>query len=130
MGARPGRGLAIYEQTDVVFMVGGLRFRLMVGRWTPDHPEAVRRREGALEVLQFLDDHLAEDEFLVGGRYTIADIAVYGYSHRAEEAQLDLAPYPNLRAWFERIESQPGYMEDVEPYGANAAPGAGQSIYS
>ena len=80
-------------------------------------------------MLQFLDDHLAEDEFLVGGRYTIADIAVYGYSHRAEEAQLDLEPYPNLRAWFERIESQPGYMEDVEPYGANAAPGAGQSIY-
>jgi glutathione S-transferase len=123
-------GWLIYEQTDVVFMVGGLRFRLMVGRWTPDHPEAVRRREGALEVLQFLDDHLAEDAFLVGGLYTIADIAVYGYSHRAEEAQLDLEPYPNLRAWFERIESQPGYMEDVEPYGANAAPGAGQSIYS
>ena len=122
-------GWLIYEQTDVVFMVGGLRFRLMVGRWTPDHPEAVRRREGAVEVLQFLDEHLAEDEFLVGGRYTIADIAVYGYSHRAEEAQLDLEPYPNLRAWFERVESQPGYTEDVEPYGANAAPGAGQSIY-
>jgi len=122
-------GWLIYEQTDVVFMVGGLRFRLMVGRWTPDHPEAVRRREGAVEVLQLLDEHLTEDEFLVGGRYTIADIAVYGYSHRAEEAQLDLEPYPNLRAWFERVESQPGYMEDVEPYGANAAPGAGQSIY-
>ena len=122
-------GWLIYEQTDVVFMVGGLRFRLMVGRWTPDHPEAVHRREGAVEVLQFLDEQLAEDEFLVGGRYTIADIAVYGYSHRAEEAQLDVEPYPNLRAWFERVESQPGYMEDVEPYGANAAPGAGQSIY-
>jgi glutathione S-transferase len=122
-------GWLIYEQTDVVFMVGGLRFRLMVGRWTPDHPEAVCRREGAAEVLRFLDEHLTEDEFLVGGRYTIADIAVYGYSHRAEEAQLDLEPYPNLRAWFERIELQPGYMEDVEPYGANAAPGAGQSIY-
>jgi len=122
-------GWLIYEQTDVVFMVGGLRFRLMVGRWTPDHPEAVHRREGAVEVLQFLNEQLAEDEFLVGGRYTIADIAVYGYSHRAEEAQLDLEPYPNLRAWFERVESQPGYMEDVEPYGANAAPGAGQSIY-
>jgi glutathione S-transferase len=122
-------GWLIYEQTDVVFMVGGLRFRLMVGRWTPDHPEAVRRREGAVEVLQFLDEHLTEDEFLVGGRYTIADIAVYGYSHRAEEAQLDLEPYPNLRAWFERVESQPGYMEDVEAYPANAGPGAGQSIY-
>ena len=119
----------IYEQTDVVFMIGGLRFRLLVGRWTPDHPEAVRRREGALEVLQLLDDHLAERDFLVGDRYTIADIAIYGYSHRAEEAQLDLAPYRHLREWFARVESQPGFMENVEPYPANAGPGAGQSIY-
>jgi glutathione S-transferase len=119
----------IYEQTDVVFMIGGLRFRLLVGRWTPDHPEAQRRRNGALEVLQFLDDHLADNEFFVGGRYSIADIAIYGYSHRAEEAQLDLAPYPHVRAWFERVEAQPGYIEDVEPYGANAASGAGQSTY-
>jgi glutathione S-transferase len=119
----------IYEQTDVVMMIGGLRFRLLVGRWTPDHSEAVRRREGGLEVLQLLDDHLAENEFFVGGRYTIADIAVYGYSHLAEEAGLDLAPYPHLRAWFSRVEAQPGYIEDVEPYGANAAPGAGRSIY-
>ena len=119
----------VYEQTDVVFMIGGLRFRLLAGRWTPDHPEAVRRREGALEVLRLLDDHLAENEFLVAGRYTIADVAVYGYSHRAEEAQLDLAPYPHLRAWFGRVESQPGYMEDVELYPANAAPGAGRSLY-
>jgi glutathione S-transferase len=119
----------IYEQTDVVFMIGGLRFRLLVGRWTPDHPEAARRREGALEVLRLLDDHLAEREFLVGDRYTIADIAVYGYSHRAEEAQLDLAPYSNVRAWFERVEAQPGYVEDVDPYPANAGPGVGRSIY-
>jgi glutathione S-transferase len=74
-------------------------------------------------------DHLAENEFLVGGRYTIADIAVYGYSHRAEEAQLELEPYSNLRAWFARVEAQPGYIEDVEPYPPNAAPGAGRSIY-
>jgi glutathione S-transferase len=119
----------IYEQTDVVFMIGGLRFRLLVGRWTPDHPEAERRREGGLEVLQLLDDHMAERDFLVGDRYSIADIAVYGYSHRAEEAGFDLAPYPHLRAWFTRVESQPGYLEDVEPYGANAAPGAGRSTY-
>lgn len=119
----------LYEQTDVVMMIGGLRFRLLVGRWTPDHPEAIRRRAGALEVLHLLDDHLSEREFFVAGRYTIADIGIYGYSHRAEEAGLDLEPYPSLRAWFARVESQPGYREDVEPYPANAAPGAGESIY-
>ena len=54
---------------------------------------------------------------------------MYAYSHRAEEAGVDLTPYANVRAWFARVEGQPGYIEDVEPYGANAAPGAGRSIY-
>jgi glutathione S-transferase len=119
----------IYEQTDVIPTMGGLRFRLLVGRLTPDEPDAVHRKEGALEVLRLLDDHLATREFFVGGRYTIADIAVYGYTHLAHEAGIELEPYANLRAWFERVEQQPGYVEDVEPYGANAAPGAGRSLY-
>jgi len=66
---------------------------------------------------------------LVGERYTIADVAVYGYTHLAHEAGIDLQPYANVRAWFGRVEAQPGYVEDVEPYGANAAPGAGRSLY-
>jgi len=119
----------VYEQTDVIPTVGGLRFRLLAGRLTPDHPDAVRRKEGALEVLRLLDDHLATGDFFVGGRYTIADVAIYGYTHLAHEAGIDLGPYANLRAWFERVEQQPGYVEDVEPYGANAAPGAGRSLY-
>jgi glutathione S-transferase len=119
----------VYEQTDVIPTMGGLRFRLLVGRLTADEPDAVRRKEGSLEVLRLLDDHLAERGFFVGGRYTIADIAIYGYTHVAHEAGIDVQPYPNLRAWFERVEQQPGYIEDVEPYGANAAPGAGRSLY-
>jgi glutathione S-transferase len=119
----------LYEQTDVIPMIGGLRFRLLAGRLSPSDPRAVRRRKGGVEVLSLLDSHLTTHEFLVGGRYTIADIAIYGYSHLAHEAGLDLQPYAGLRAWFERVQQQPGYIEDVEPYGANAAPGAGRSIY-
>jgi len=119
----------IYEQTDVVPMIGGLRFRLLTGRLEASDRDAERRRRGALEVLQALDEHLASCDFLVGRGYTIADIAVYGYTHRAGEAGLELEPYPNVRAWLGRIEEQPGYIEDVAPYGANAAPGAGRSIY-
>jgi hypothetical protein len=40
-----------------------------------------------------------------------------------------MTPYTHLAAWFERVEQQPGYVEDVMPYGANAGPGAGRSIY-
>ncbi len=109
--------------------IGGLRFRLLVGRLTPSDPDAIRRREGALDVLLVLDNQLGTGGFFVGGRYTIADIAIYGYTHLAHEAGIDLGPYANVRAWLERVAQQPGYMEDVEPYGANAAPGAGRSIY-
>ena len=119
----------IYEQTDVIPTMGGLRFRLLVGRLTPSDPDAIRRTEGAAEVLRLLDDHLRTRDFFVAGRYTIADVAIYGYSHLAHEAGIDMRPYPNLRAWFERVEQQPGYIEDVEPYGANAAPAAGHSLY-
>jgi glutathione S-transferase len=119
----------IFEQTDVIPTMGGLRFRLLVGRLKPDDPDAVRRRDGAHEVLALLDEHLAQRAFFVDDRYTIADIAVYGYTHLAHEAGLDLEPYAGVRRWFARVEAQPGYMEDVAPYGANAAPGAGRSIY-
>ena len=119
----------VYEQTDVIPTMGGLRFRLLVGRLNPDEPDAVRRKEGSHEVLRLLDDHLATRDFFVGGRYSIADIAIYGYTHLAHEAGIDMEPYANVRAWFGRVERQPGYIEDVAPYGANAAPGAGRSLY-
>ena len=119
----------IYEQTDVVPMIGGLRFRLLVGRLSPSDPNAIRRRKGGVAVLSLLDQHLTTHEFFVGDRYTIADIAIYGYTHLAHEASLDMQPYANLRAWLERVQQQPGYIENVERYGANAAPGAGRSLY-
>jgi glutathione S-transferase len=70
--------------------------------------------------------YLPDDPFALA---QIVRWLVYGYSHLAHEAGIDMEPYSNLRAWFARVEQQPGYVEDVEPYGANAAPGAGRSLY-
>ena len=119
----------VYEQTDVIPAIAGLRFRLLTGRLRPGDPDAVERRRLAADVLMLLDDHLRDRPFLVADRYTIADTAVYGYTHRAHEAGIDLAPYPSVAAWLARVEAQPGYIEDVMPYGANAVAGAGRSIY-
>ena len=119
----------IYEQTDVVPMIGGLRFRLQVGRLSPTAPGAVRRHAGGIAVLSMLDEHVATHDFFVADRYTVADIGIYGYTHLAHEAGYDMRSYTNLAAWFERVEQQSGYIEDVKPYGANATPGAGRSIY-
>jgi glutathione S-transferase len=83
----------IYEQTDVMPMIGGLRFRLMTNRFTADSDEALRRREGAHDVLRILDEHLATRPFLVASRYTVADIATFAYSHVAADAGIDTARY-------------------------------------
>jgi glutathione S-transferase len=118
-----------YEQTEVVPATGGLRFRLVTGRLAPEDDEAVRRRRGGEEVLRLLDAHLAEREFFVDGRYTIADIALYGYVHVAGEAGFELERYPAVAGWLQRVEAQPGHVNDLEPYPANARAGSGRSIY-
>ena len=74
-------------------------------------------------------DHLARREFFAGGGYSVADIGIYGYVHVADEAGIDMRPYANVGAWLERVRSQPRYMNDLEPYPPNAAPGAGRSLY-
>ena len=94
-------------------MIGGLRFRLLTRRFAPDSEEAEKRRRGACEALQVIDRHLADREFLAAGRYTIADMAIYGYSHVAHEAQLDTEAYPAFRVWLERVAAQPGEQPDA-----------------
>jgi glutathione S-transferase len=118
-----------YEQADVVPTMGGLRFRLITGRLAPDDPQAQLRREGSYEVLGLLDAHLAQHEFFVGDSYSVADVGLYGYVHVAGEAGLEVEPYADLGAWLARVQEQPGYMNDLEPYPANSHAGAGRSIY-
>jgi glutathione S-transferase len=118
-----------YEQADVVPTIGGLRFRLITGRLSAEDPEAQRRRVGSHEVLGLLDAHLADHEFFVGDTYSVADIGIYGYVHVAHEAGLELEPYASLRDWLTRVQAQPGYMNDLEPYPSNSYVGASRSIY-
>lgn len=117
------------EQADVMPLLGGLRFRLVTGRLTEDDPDAVRRRKGGEELLAFLDDHLRGRDFLVGDHYTIADTSVYAYTHVARDAGYNLARYPAVVEWLHRVERQPRFVNDLEPYPPNARPGAGRSIY-
>jgi len=119
----------LFEQADVVPTMGGLRFRLITGRLSPGDPEAQRRKAGAEETLAVLDAHLARHEFLASGRYTIADIAIYAYTHVAHEAGVDTSPYRSFEAWRERVEAQPRHMNDLEPYPPNASAQQGLSVY-
>ena len=119
----------ILEQTDVMLGIGGLRFRLLTDRWTPEQPQAKRRREIAGGALAMLEEHFGERTFTVAERYTIADVSLYGYTHTAPDAGFDLAEFPAVAAWLRRVEQTPRFVNDLQPYPANAAAGAGRSIY-
>jgi len=62
------------------------------------------------DALAVMDHTLAERDFFVGGRYTIADIALYAYTHVADEGGFDLGRFPAIRSWLERVKSQPLYI--------------------
>jgi len=82
-------------------------------------PDRMARGRAALAVM---DAHLAKQPFFVGQAYTIADIALYAYTHVSNEAHFDLTPYPALRAWNDRVASQPGYVSLYQ------RPGSAESV--
>src|SRR5690606_36115404 len=82
-----------------------------LGRDHPRMAEMPERLKKGREALSVMETHLAQTgDFFVGHRYTVADIALYAYTHRADEADLDLQPYPAVRAWLERVASRPGHI--------------------
>ncbi len=60
--------------------------------------------------LDVMEKHLAAHPFFVANRYTIADIALYAYTHVAHEGGFDLANYPKIRIWLQRVHDQAGYV--------------------
>jgi len=87
--------------------------RYIVKHFSPDHarraelPDRLAKGRAALAVM---DQHLKSRGFFVADRYTIADIALYAYTHVADEGGHDLAPYPNVRSWLGRVAARPGYV--------------------
>jgi glutathione S-transferase len=77
---------------------------------SPEVSDLEEKMRGGKAALQAMDRYLDEREFLVAGRYTIADIALYAYTHVAPEGRFDLYPYPAVRAWLERVAAQPGHV--------------------
>jgi glutathione S-transferase len=69
----------------------------------------VKRKLGN-EALQLMDSHLKGREWFVGDALSLADICLFAYTHVADEADFDLALYPNVIEWMERIMTQPGHV--------------------
>ena len=109
-----------FEQNLLEPNVGTARFWRLTGR-DRQRPEAFeQRREAGEEALRVLDEYLVRHDFLVGGRYSVADIALYAYTHVAAEAGNDMSAYPAIGPWLARVEATEGFVNDLEPYPPNA----------
>jgi glutathione S-transferase len=100
-----------FEQYDHEPAIAVARFWLAYS----GRPESVQDRlegwhqQGA-KALAAMERHLGGREWLVGGSMTIADIALYAYTHVADEGGFDLEPYPSVRSWLDRVAAQPGHV--------------------
>ena len=68
------------------------------------------KRELGYAALRVMEGHLEDRDYFVGDAYSIADIALYAYTHVAHEGGFDLAPYKSVNAWLERVAAQPKYI--------------------
>jgi len=88
--------------------------RYICRHFPADHPrraELPARLEKGHAALKVMEGHLATRQFFVNDRYSIADIALYAYTHVAPDGGLDLAPYPKVREWLARVAAQPHYVQ-------------------
>jgi glutathione S-transferase len=98
-----------FEQYNHEPNIAVARFRQMFGVEVSDAEREARQR-GGQAALKAMDGHLNDHPFLVGDRYTIADIALYAYTHVAPEGGFELEPYPAIAAWLRRVATQPGHV--------------------
>jgi len=76
-----------------------------------EQEQALAKKIGdAHAALAVMERHLQPRQFFVADRYSIADIALYAYTHVAHEGEVDLAPYPAVRAWLARVASRPNHV--------------------
>ena len=66
-----------------------------------------------LQALDVMERQLSGGDWLACGRYTIADIALYAYTHTAGEGGFNLQPYPGIRAWLDRVRAEPGHIPQM-----------------
>jgi glutathione S-transferase len=101
-----------FEQYSLEPNIGTARFWIAsLGKTETELGEKlVDKRRNGHAALQVLEQGLAGRAFLVGDRYSLADIALYAYTHVAPEGGFALESYPAIRAWCARVASQPGHV--------------------
>jgi glutathione S-transferase len=100
-----------FEQYDHEPSIAVVRFWLAYSGQAEAYADRVEsRRAAGYRALDAMERHLSGREWLVGGGMTLADISFYAYTHVAHEGGFDLAVYPAILAWLERVATQPGHV--------------------
>jgi glutathione S-transferase len=111
-----------FEQNRIEAELAVARFLRLSGRDVTMPAEYANRLERGIDALEALGRGLADGRaFIVGDDYTVADIALYGYVHCADEAGASPRDQPEIAAWLDRIEARPGFVNDMTPLPSYAA---------
>ena len=108
-----------FEQYHVEPIIGSLRFWTLTGRLERNSGMLAGKREAGIRTLTAMDRALDGAVFLVGENISIADVAVYAYSHRAADCGFHLADHPAVSAWVDRVRDTIGPNFPVHPYSAD-----------
>jgi glutathione S-transferase len=99
-----------FEQYSHEPNIAVVRFWVAVADTPAPDGEIEARRRAGYAALEAMERELASSAFLVADSYTIADIALYAYTHVADEGGFELSGYPAIRAWIKRVAAQPGHV--------------------
>ncbi len=101
-----------FEQHSIEPNIGSAYFWLTLvkgGRELQQHALEDWMEEGN-RALGVMENHLKHNNYFAANCYTVADIALYAYTHLAHECDFDLAPFPAIRAWLARVEAEPDHV--------------------
>jgi len=101
-----------FEQYDHQPSVASARFIVRYLDRPPEHEQALQRKiSDGYDALAIMEHHLQSRTFFVAERYSIADIALYAYTHVAHEGGFDLTRFVKIREWLARIRTQESYVD-------------------
>jgi len=112
---RMGRARALqwmfFEQYSHEPFIATVRYWVhILGKRDEYAAQIAERTPKGYAALDVMEQHLGRQDFFVPGGYSIADIALFAYTHVAGEGGFELARYPKIRAWFDRVRAQPNFV--------------------
>ena len=100
-----------FEQYDHEPAIAVVRFWVAYSGRPEAFADRLEERTAAgYRALVAMERHLEDRDVLVGAGLSLADIALYAYTHVAHEGGFELGPYPAVRAWLDRVAAEPGHV--------------------